>query len=449
MAGYIPNTTEEQQQMLAAIGVDSMEGLLCDIPQSVRLQREYDLPAPLTEMELSGLLQSIAQKNTTTQQLSSFLGGGAYEHYVPAVVSALTSRQEFFTAYTPYQPEISQGTLQAIFEFQSMICELTGMDVANASLYDGASAYAEAMHMACSETRRKEFVVLGSVHPDARAVLATYAEFLGYTLVVVPTTGGAADLEAVRQVVSKQTAGVAVQNPNYFGVVEDVASLADIAHEVGALLVAGVDPVALGLLETPAALGADIALGDGQPFGNALNFGGPYVGFFATKTKYLRKMPGRIVGETVDSTGKRGFVLTMQTREQHIRREKATSNICSNQGLCALAATIHMTWLGKQGLLDLSNLCLQKAHYTYHALLETGLFQPISDAPFFREFAVCAPVAPAVLNARLLEQGVLGGIDLSTAYPELVNAWLISVTETKSKDEIDAFIRKVVACCAE
>ena len=352
--------------------------------------------------------------------------------------------RSFNTAYTPYQPEISQGTLQAIFEFQSMICMLTGMDVANASMYDGASALAEAAMMACAATRRNEVLVAGSVHPESRAVLKTYARFRGIRVVEFGFAQGTADMDELQQKISADTAAVILQTPNFFGVIEDLRGAAEAAHEAGALLIASCDPISLGILKPPGELGADIAVGEGQALGNSLHFGGPYLGFFAAKEKYLRKMPGRIAGQTVDKNGDIGYVLTVQTREQHIRREKATSNICTNEALNALAATIYLSALGKQGLCETAAQCMHKSHYAYQKLLDTGRFRPVFDAPFFKEFALRYDGDVEKLNERLRDSGIIGGYDLGRDYDALSGAWLVAVTEKRTKQQIDLLVQKAV-----
>lgn len=447
MSCYIPNTTEQQNQMLDEIGVKTIGDLFADIPGSVRLKRQLDLPQAMSEMELSRHMRELAAKNHNTDQYPCFLGAGAYDHSIPSVVHYLLSRQEFYTAYTPYQPEISQGTLQAIFEFQTMICRLTGMDVANASMYDGASALAEAASMACQATRRTEILVATGVHPESREVLSTYARFNGNTIKEIGFLNGRVDLAALEENLSPQTATVIVQSPNFFGTIEELKAIADLAHHNKSLLIVGCNPISLAILKSPGELGADIAVGEGQPLGNPVQFGGPYLGFFAVKKELTRKIPGRIVGETVDKDGKRCFVLTLQTREQHIRREKATSNICSNQALNALAATIYLSTMGKQGLQQVAMLCTKKAHYAREQLMKTGLFNAMFDAPFFNEFSLQYQGDITQLNKKLLDCGIIGGYDLGISYPELKNGWLVAVTEKRTKEEIDDLAGKVASIC--
>ncbi len=446
MHRYIPNTDADRQAMLEAIGLGSTEELFAGVPEEVRLNRPLKLDGSLSEPEVSRRLKALAKQNADTESYVCFLGAGAYDHFIPTVVDSLLQRQEFYTAYTPYQPEISQGTLQAIFEYQSMICMLTGMDVANASMYDGASALAEAALMACRETRREKVLAARSVHPQSRETLRTYARFQNVTVSEFGCADGAVDLDDLeKQLSGGDVAAVIVQTPNFFGVIEDLTEVSRLAHAAGALLVVCCDPISLALLKPPGELGVDIAVGEGQPLGNTLSYGGPYLGFFAAKEKLLRKMPGRIVGQTVDKSGNTGFVLTMQTREQHIRREKATSNICSNEALCALAATIYLTAMGPRGLREVAMQCLSKAKYANDALVATGLFKPLFGKPFFREFALEYRGDAAALNKKLLDAGILGGYALERDYPEYKNVWLVAVTEKRTKAEIDALVKAVTA----
>lgn len=442
MTRYLGLTEPDRAHMLKEIGLNSMRDLFSAIPDQVHLDRNLNLNPALPEMDTIKKLRLLSEKNADLDQYVSFLGAGAYDHYIPAALGQLLSRQEFYTAYTPYQPEISQGTLQAIFEYQTMICELTGMDVANASMYDGATALTEAAILATEALKRSEILVSASVHPESRQVLETYARFRDIAIVEVACRDGETDLEDLQNKLNKNTAAVLIQSPNFFGIVEDLASAAELAHSNDSLMIASVDPISLAILKSPGELGADIVVGEGQSLGNQLNFGGPYVGFFATKEKWMRKMPGRIVGQTVDKEGKRGFVLTLQTREQHIRREKATSNICSNQGLNALTASMYMTFLGKEGLREVAELSLQKAHYTYDQLIASGKFSPLFDKPFFKEFAIKSEEPVEALNARLLKDKFIGGYSLAKDYEELMAGWLISVTEKRTKEEIDEFVRR-------
>lgn len=445
MTKYIPNTQEQQKAMADELGIDSAESLFESIPQEVRLNRALDLPKAMSEMEISSHLKQMVSNNINIDDYSCFLGAGAYDHFIPSVIDHLLLRQEFYTAYTPYQPEISQGTLQAIFEYQSMICSLTGMDVANASMYDGASALAEAAAMACQATRRSEVLVAKSAHPESRDVLKTYARFNNISVVECGYDNGTVDIDDLKSKITENTAAVIIQTPNFFGIIEDLHEAGQLAHQNKSLLVVACDPISLGVLKSPGKMGADIVIGEGQSLGNPLAFGGPYLGFFAAKEKLLRKMPGRIVGQTVDKNGKRGYVLTIQTREQHIRREKATSNICSNQALCALAATIYLTAMGKQGLAQVASHCISKSHYAYNKLIESGAFEPVFDAPFFKEFAVKYKGDVSKLNNKLLEHKIIGGYDLGRNYQELDNTWLVAVTEKRTKKQIDILVDKAVA----
>ena len=445
MADYIPNTPLEQQEMLATIGLQTMDELFADIPAAVRLPRELDLPPALPELALAEHLKQLAGQNSNLDNLCCFLGAGAYDHYIPAVVQNLASRQEFFTAYTPYQPEISQGTLQAIFEYQTMICELTRMDLANASLYDGASALAEAALMACRATGKSQLLIADTVHPDSRAVADTYLHFSGQATATVardPVTGQVDPADLVRQL-SANTAAVIVQYPNFYGVIENLQQVADLAHSRQALLIVSCDPIALGLLQAPGDAGADIVVGEGQSLGNSLSFGGPYLGFFAARQHLLRRMPGRIVGETVDARGRRCYVLTIQTREQHIRREKATSNICSNQALNALIATLYLARTGPAGLREVAEQCTRKAHYLYEQLLQLPQFQPVFTGPFFKEFAIRCQGDLAALNQSLLAAGFLGGFEVRRMDPDMTDVWLLAVTEKRTKAEMDRLVQTI------
>jgi len=439
---YIPHTTGDVTQMLERIGVATLEDLFVEVPESVRLKRPLDIQEPASETELLRELKALALGNATPETHKSFLGGGAYHHFIPTVIDLLISRSEFYTAYTPYQPEISQGTLQAVFEFQTLICQLTGMDAANASMYDGASACAEAVLMAMRLTRRKKVLLSKALNPRYRGVVATYCRYLNMELVdVAVAADGRTDLEDLAAKLDDSTAVVVAGYPNYFGVIEDVAVLAEKSHEHGAKLVTAVaEPIALGLLKSPGELGADIVVGDGQSFGLPLAFGGPYVGFFAVLQKDVRGMPGRLVGETTDLEGQRGFVLTLATREQHIRREKATSNICSNQGLCALMATIFMSLLGKQGLREMAEQNLAKAAYARKQLSGIKGFSLVFDGPAFNEFVVRSEAPVAEVLSRLEEAGILGGIPLGDDYPEMADCFLVCVTEQNQREEIDALV---------
>ncbi len=438
---YIPQTASEREQMLKSVGIDSVETLFDCIPSEVRLKELPDLPPAMTESQLMAHLSQLASKNNPAGDKPSFLGAGVYDHYVPSVINHMLLRQEFFTAYTPYQPEISQGTLTAVFEYQTMICNLTGLDVSNASLYDSATAAAEAMYMCSSQTRRKKILLAASMHPELRATVKTYAQFAGIEVLEAPY-----DPETGKIVLPdlSEIAGVYVSSPNFFGVVEDMEAVASAAHAAGALAVACVDPLSLALLKTPGECGFDIAIGETQPLGLKMSFGGPYCGFISCTTKLMRKLPGRIAGQTVDSEGRRAFVLTLQAREQHIRREKATSNICSNQALCALATTIYLSLVGPVGLKECAQQSVGKAAYLKDKLLSTGKFEQIFFSPYFREFAVrCKNADPETINATLKQHGFIGGYDLGKHYPELSGCMLLAVTEQRTKCEIDAFAERM------
>src|SRR5499427_3799953 len=445
---YLSTTVAQRAEMLRAIGVDDLEALIERIPSKARLGRELAIPAALAEGDLISHLRGLAEQNADADRFVTFLGGGAYDHYIPSPVNHLISRGEFFTAYTPYQPEASQGTLRTIYEYQAMIAELTGMDVANASIYDGASSLAEAVLMAHSVTDRREIVLSRAVHPLYKRVTATYCEGPNLRLRDVPAPEGVTDLAAARQLVNAKTAALVVQTPNFYGCVEDVAAAAEIAHAAGALLVVVADPVNLGVLEGPGKLGADIVVGEGQGLGVPMSFGGPNLGVFAAKNDLVRRMPGRLVGATVDRDGERGFVLTLQTREQHIRRAKATSNICTNVALCALMATIYLATLGRRGLVRVGELSAAKAHYAAERLAKIPGAALRFNAPFFKEFALTLPKAPDRVLPRLAKQGFLAGVPLKTFDRALSDCLLVAVTEKRTKAEIDAFataLEKAVA----
>lgn len=437
MHRYIPNTEADGKLMLDSIGAKSIEDLFVDIPVELRLDRKLDIQNPLSELELSSHMKNLSRTNKSTEDLVCFLGAGAYDHYIPSIVRHLAMRSEFYTAYTPYQPEISQGTLQVIFEYQTMICSLTGMDVTNASMYDGATACVEAAMMAVENARRSSIVVSKTVHPEVRRVLKSYLRFRDVEVIEVDMADGVTDVEKLKTLVEAGTAGVIVQNPNFFGVIEDLTEIEKITHANKAVLIDYVDPISLGILKSPAESGVDIVVGEGQSLGNSMSFGGPYLGFLATTSKLMRKMPGRIVGQSEDVDGKRAFVLTLQAREQHIRRYKATSNICSNQGLNALMATIYMTTLGKQGLKEVAEQSAKKAHYAMKQLTKNGKFKLLFDKPFFKEFAVVGNTSGSKVNDELLKHNILGGYELDKEYPELTNGLLLCVTEKRTKEQID------------
>ncbi len=436
---YIPNTDEDQKEMLAAIGVDSVEDLFADIPSAVRFKGNLNIPQAMSEQEVTTYMSKLAGKNIRVDEYNSFLGAGVYHHYIPSVVDHVISRSEFYTAYTPYQPEISQGELQGIFEFQTLIAELTGMEAANSSMYDGATSFAEAASMAAASTRRNKIVVSLAVHPEARTVLKTYAKGQKLEVVEVNIKNGVTDIAELEKAIDDQTAAVLVQYPNFFGRIEDLSVIERVTHENKSLFIISANPMALPILKAPGEYNADIVVGDNQPMGIPVSYGGPHVGFFAATSKLVRKMPGRIVGQTLDDEGNRGFVLTLQAREQHIRREKATSNICSNQALVALASVVYMNTMGKQGIQDVAHQNLQKAHYAYKVLTSIKGVEPLFEGPFFNEFVIKLPKSVEEVNKQLLQTGIIGGYDLSKDYPSLEGAMLIAVTEMKTKEEIDQF----------
>lgn len=417
--------------MLDSAGFNSLEELFADIPDAIKLKRELKLGPGRGEMEVGRELKALAARNLNTDDYPCFLGAGAYDHYIPAAVDQLLLRSEFYTAYTPYQPEISQGILQSIFEYQSMICLLTGMDVANASMYDGGSALAEACALACANAKGNKVLLPDTIHPEYLQVLKTYAISGRMEIVTVPSKEGVCDQEQMVSLIDKDTACVVIQQPNFFGNLEQVQSLAEAVHQNKGFLVMAVDPISLAILKPPAELGADIVVGEGQALGNSLSFGGPYLGFFAASKKFLRKIPGRIVGQTTDLEGKRAFVLTLQAREQHIRREKASSNICSNEALNALAATIYLSLVGREGVQAIATRSHQLAVYAAQELEKAGLKLKYQQ-PFFREFAVLLD-DPAGANRKLLENGIIGGY-------ELKDAMLLAFTEKRSKAEIDRLV---------
>lgn len=444
---YIPMTDEDQEEMLKAVGVSSVEELFADIPAAVRFQGTLDVSEAMDEHTLMRHLRGLAASNADLDRYVSFLGAGIYDHHIPSVIQHVISRSEFYTAYTPYQPEISQGELQAIFEFQSYICELTGMAAANASMYDGFTAMAEAGVLAAGATKRKQLVVSKAVHPEARQILATVARGLRLEVVEVPYNDGVTDLTALKAAVSSRTAAVIVQSPNFFGCVEDLRAIEPVIHDVKGLFLVGVNPLSLGLLEPPGLCGADIVTGDAQPLGIPPSLGGPTCGFFAAASPWIRKMPGRIVGQTVDREGKRGFVLTLQTREQHIRREKATSNICSNQALMALCASVYLSTLGKRGIQEAAETNLYKAHYAAEVLSRIPGVELCFGSPYFNEFVLKLPPSVRIgqVNEMLLQAGFIGGYDMGRDYPELGSHLLIAVTERRSKQEIDEFAERLEA----
>ncbi len=438
MSHYISITPTEREEMLAAIGVGSLAELFDAVPAAQRFPA-LDLPAPMSEIALRRELGRLSGSNASAERMSIFLGAGAYNHFVPSAIDQIVRRSEFYTAYTPYQPEVSQGTLQATFEYQSMVCALTGMDVANASHYDGGTAMAEAAVMAAAATRnRRKIVVAPSVNPQYRAVMRTL--LLGSGLTIVGDENPEATLDQVAALVDNTTAALIVQSPDFFGALHDLRPLVAKAHAAGALLAAHFDPIALALFQTPGEAGADIATGEGQPLGIGLTYGGPYLGMFCCRKEYVHKIAGRIVGLTTDVAGREAYVLTLRAREQDIRRERATSNICTNQGLMALAAAVYLSLMGRQGMRKVAEICYQRAHYAAQHIAATPGYQVLDRGPFFKEFVVQCPQPVAQVNARLREHGIVGGYDLAQDYAHMGNAMLLAVTEMNSREEIDTLV---------
>ena len=443
---YVLNTPDDRRAMLEKIGAGSIYELFESIPAKLRLQRELAVPPALTEIELSQQMQELAARNRPAGDAVCFLGGGSYDHFIPAVVDAIAGRSEYYTAYTPYQAEASQGSLQAFFEYQTLICQLTGLEVANASLYEGGSALAEAVLMALSITGRTgQVLVAESVHPEYRQTLATYMANLEARPVTLPTPDGFLDPDDLKRALNDETSCVVVQHPNFFGGLEEVEAITEAAHSRGALFIVNFDPISLGLLKRPGLYGADIAFAEGQCLGNPMVYGGPYLGILACRQEYVRKMPGRLVGQTVDRQGKVCWVLTLQTREQHIRREKATSNICTNQGLFALRAAVYLAALGPLGLKETAELCLHKAHYAADQLARIAGLDLRFDRPFFKEFTIRVPGDPTALLSRLLDAGFHAGLHLGRWYPELNDCVTLAVTEKRTKAEIDSLIAAYAA----
>lgn len=436
MGSYVSTTKPQQEEMLREIGYENYEALFSHIPAQVLL-KELEIPDGCSEMEVKRKMEAMAAKNRVYPHI--FRGAGAYHHYIPAIVSSVTGKEDFVTAYTPYQAEISQGNLQAIFEFQTMICELTGMEAANASVYDGASAAAESIFM-CKDRKRARVLVSATVNPQVLETMKTYCYGRDTVLETVPEKDGVTDQEALKEMLDETVCCFYLQQPNYYGVLEDARAAGILVHERGAKFIMGCNPIALALVETPAECGADVAVGEGQPLGLPLSFGGPYLGFMAAARDMMRKLPGRIVGETTDSQGNRGFVLTLQAREQHIRREKASSNICSNQALCALTASVYLSAMGASGLKQVASLCMSKAHYLQKRLEEAGL-KPIYEQPFFHEFVTACPVDVQVLLAQLETCGFLGGLPIGG------NRILWCATEMNEKEEIDELVELVKEVC--
>ena len=440
---YLPNAAGERAEMLKAIELEKIEDLFRQIPEKLRLH-SIDLPAPLSELELVQYFRELGRLNKRIAAGQSFLGAGASRRFSPAIVNSVISRPDFYTTYTPYQAEASQGTLQATYEFQTMITLLTGLDVANASLYDGATALAEAAKMAVAHTSRKNVVVAGALHPEYAQVLQTFSEAQDYEILLVAAAAdGRVDEARLREAITGTTAAVILQQPNFFGVLEDAAAVSELAHHAGALLIACVDPISLGVLTAPGDYGADLAVGDGQPLGIPLSFGGPYLGFIACREELMRRMPGRLVGATVDDRGERGFVLTLQAREQHIRRENATSNITTNHALMALAATVYLAHMGGKGLAALANISAQRAHHLAERVTAKPGYRLTFSGPFLWEFALRTPQPAEQVQERMLEHGILGGVPLGRFSPELRNSLLVSVTELNDPASLDRFVEAI------
>ena len=435
---YIPNTENDAREMLSVIGIKSgkIEELFKCIPQELR-PKSFNLDPAKSELEAERYLKAMGKRNVT--DLVYFVGGGFYDHYIPAAVDALASRSEFYTAYTPYQPEASQGSLQSIYEYQTCICRLTGMEAANASLYDGGTALYEAAMMAIRVTGKNKIIMDGGVSPIYRKMIRSYTSNLSIEFVEVPVSHGQSSRAEIEKCLDNKTAAIILQNPNFFGAIDDHGDIVEKAHKAGALVIESVYPISLGILKTPGEIGADIATGEGQSLGMPLSLGGPYLGFMATKKEYVRKMPGRIVGETTDKKGRRGFVLTLQTREQHIRREKATSNICSNEALCALRALIYMSLMGKEGLKGLAEICRDKAEYAKNKLSEIKGVEVKKSSPTFNEFTIKLPKNPNEIIGKLIEKGIAAGFPLGRYYPEMDSYMLIAVTEKRTKHDIIMF----------
>jgi len=439
---YVVNTAQEQAAMLRLIGAGSIAELFKNIPAHLRLDRSLDVPPALNEIDLTRHMVQLAGRNRSADDAACFLGGGSYDHFIPAVVDAIAGRSEFYTAYTPYQPEASQGSLQAFYEFQTMICQLSGLDVSNASLYEGGSSVAEAVLMAMTVTGRTgKVVVAESIHPEYRTTLATYLANLEPRIETVPTPNGFLDPDDARTVIDDTTCCVVVQHPNFFGCLEEVEALAAVARERGALFVVSFDPISVGILKRPGQYGADIAVAEGQCLGTPMAYGGPYLGLLACREQFVRKIPGRLVGQTVDRNGKRCWVLTMQTREQHIRREKATSNICTNQGLLALRAAVYMAALGPQGLKETAELCTRKAHYAAQQLTQVAGVRQRFNRPFFKEFTLEVPQPVTTLLSRLLQRGYHAGLPLGQWHPALASCVSVAVTEKRNRQEIDGLVK--------
>ncbi len=437
---YLPLTPQDEKEMLARIGVASFDDLIEQIiPKDLQCRGDIPLPDALSESEVRKVLGTLVGMNRHAGDHVSFLGAGVYDHYIPAIIDSLISRSEFYTAYTPYQAEVSQGTLQTIFEYQSVIAELTSMDVSNASMYDGGSALAEACHMACTIKNKSKIVLADLIHPSYQKITRTYTHECGVKIVQCPAKDGLTDIGALKDLVDTDTSCVCVQQPNFYGYLESVDEIEKVAHEKGALLVSVVDPISLGVIKPPGEYNADIAVGEGQALGIPQGFGGPLLGIFASRMDFIRYMPGRIVGQTTDVEGRRGFVLTLQTREQHIRREKATSNICTNEALMALCALIYLCTLGKQGIIDVGNLCMSKSHYLRDKLKDVKGVKIAYENEFFKEFLVETEKPATEIMEKLLDHKIFGGVPMSLFDEKKQNQFLVAVTEKRTKEEMDLF----------
>ncbi|UCE37145.1 MAG: aminomethyl-transferring glycine dehydrogenase subunit GcvPA [Thermoplasmata archaeon] len=441
---FVPNTKKEREEMMDFLGISSITELFEDVDAGIRNKDDLKLPEPMSEIEIIDYLGELSSSNHNMQDFACFLGAGAYYHFIPSVVDHLLLRGEFYTSYTPYQAEMSQGMLQSIFEFQSMICELTGMDAANASMYDGASALSEAAILAAKYTEKKSIMISKAVHPEYRHVLKTYANAFGLKILETEMENGLSDIKDIKTKLNDSCACVIVQFPNFFGNIEELKEIGDLAHKNDSIFVTNVvEPISLGLLKPPGAFGADVVVGEAQALGNPLNYGGPHLGFMATKEEFLKKIPGRISGLTLDTSGERGFILTLQTREQHIRRERATSNICTNQALNALAATIYLAVMGKHGLKEAAEICYQRAHYASKKISDVKGFEMRFSVPFFNEFLIECPKSPKEINRTLLSKNILGGFEVGKYYEEMENCMLLCVTEMNTKSQIDELVNAI------
>ncbi len=437
---YISNTDKDRKEMLDSIGVSNFRDLLKEIPEEFLFKGKLGLSDGQSELEVTKKVKKLAGMNKNTSDFISYMGAGSYDHFIPAIVPYLISRPEFQTAYTPYQAEISQGTLQSIYEYQSLICNLTGMDISNASMYDGASAMAEAAILACRHTRRNKIIISSTVNPGWIEVVKTFTDSLGYEIKIVTAVDGAADIKAFENCDCSEAACVIVQNPNFFGNIEDLSGIADLVHSKNGVFIVAVDPISIGILKRPSDIGADIVVAEGQALGLPQAFGGPYLGIFASTKQFMRKIPGRVVGVTKDADGKRGFVLTLQTREQHIRRDKATSNICSNQALCALAAGIYLNTMGEAGLKEVAENCYRRSHYLASGIAKIDGFELSYKKPFFKEFVVKTKYSVDKIMNIMFEKGIFAGIPLKRfGMPE--DEFLVAVTEKRSREEMDSYIK--------